>query len=205
MYNTVIKKIGLTGALRGSLGVSGVSGVLVVLVVLGALGACSPADTPRQPAAAPAPEVTTTKSSAPVLSMQGYGPVSFGMTQQAAQSAAQAAADPAVAPDPACSTLRFASLPGVRFMLEQGIVTRADAEPGVANKLGVKVGDPAAQVREKHPALVVTPHKYDPAGHYLTLGSDDQQAALILEDDGNRITDIRAGRQPAVAYVEGCL
>lgn len=107
--------------------------------------------------------------------------------------------------DPACSSVRFKALPGARLMVEQGVITRADADTGTPNSLGLAVGDTLAQARAKYPALAVGPHKYLPAGHYLTLQRADGAAAILMEEDGKAITKIRAGRQPAVAYVEVCL
>lgn len=106
--------------------------------------------------------------------------------------------------DPVCSMVRFASLPELRFMVEEGVVTRADAEPGVENAVGVAVGDTLAQVRDKHPDAQVSTHKYDKNGHYVTFPSPDGRAAIILEESGGKVTKVRAGLQPAVAYVETC-
>ena len=106
--------------------------------------------------------------------------------------------------DPACSMVRFASLPKLRFMVEQDVVTRADAEAGVENAVGVAIGDTLAQVREKHPEAQVSTHKYDKNGHYVTFPTADGKAAIILEESGGKVTKVRAGLQPAVAYVETC-
>ena len=163
----------------------------MLLAAVSVLAACS-----RQPdSAAPA-------SGVPVLSFDGYGPIKFGMTLSDAATRLGAHSPAA---DPACSMVRFEAVPGVRFMVEQGAITRADADTGAANSLGLKVGDTLAHATAKHPGLVVGPHKYLPAGHYLTMKSADAGAAIVIEEDGAGITKIRAGLQPAVGYVETCL
>ncbi len=121
--------------------------------------------------------------------------------------AEQAVGPRAVLPAPfdaACSMVRFPVLPKLTFMVENGIVTRADAEPGVENAMGLAFGETLAQIRARHPEAQVTPHKYDENGHYVSFPSADGRAAIILEASGGKVTKIRAGLQPAVAYVENC-
>ncbi len=138
------------------------------------------------------------------LSAAGVGGIRFGMTLAQAEQAAGAKASLPAPFDPVCSMVRFPTLPKLRFMVEQGVVTRADAEAGVENALGLAVGDTVAQVRAAHPAAQFTAHKYDQQGQYGTFPSADGRAAVILEASGGKVTKIRAGLQPAVAYVESC-
>ena len=138
------------------------------------------------------------------LSASGVGAVRFGMTLAQAEQASGSKATLPKPFDPACSMVRFPALPKLRFMVEEGIVTRADAEPGVDNAAGVAVGDTLAQVRARHPGAAVAAHKYDANGHVVTLPSADGRAAIILEETGGKIAKVRAGLQPAVAYVETC-
>jgi len=100
--------------------------------------------------------------------------------------------------------VRFPSLPKLRFMVENDVVTRADAEPGVENAVGVAFGATLADIRASHPEAQITPHKYDENGHYVTFPSADGRSAIILEETGGKVTKMRAGLQPAVAYVETC-
>jgi len=161
------------------------------------------AEAPAAPAI-PAPAAAATAAPASTaLSANGIGAVRFGMSLAQAEQAAGKAALPEPF-DPACSMVRFASLPKLRFMVEQDVVTRADAEAGVENAAGVAVGDTLAQVREKHPEAQVSTHKYDKNGHYVTFPTADGKAAIILEESGGKVTKVRAGLQPAVAYVETC-
>lgn len=176
-------------------------------LVLPLLGACTkqPEQPGRPAAAAAAPSPAATAAAPPVLSADSYGPVKFGATLAALEQTLGSKAEAPGTSDPACHSVRFPSLPGIRFMVEEGVVTRADAEPGIANTLGLAVGDTLAQATGRHAALVVGPHKYEPAGHYLTMKSPDGRAAIVMEEDGKTITKIRAGLLPSVSYVEGCL
>ena len=172
------------------------------------LGACTKsAAPPEAPHAATAASASTEHpSSAPtVLSAAGFGAIRFGMTLAQAEQAVGAKASLPTPFDPACSMVRFPTLPTLRFMVENDIVTRADAEPGVDNAVGVAIGDTLAQVRTRHPQAKVTLHKYDEHGHYVSFPSADGRAAIILEESGGKVTKIRAGLQPAVGYVETCL
>lgn len=189
----------------------------IMLLLLSSLAACS-----KQPAPSSAPETSPPVASAPaaaaepvaapagriarpVLSSQGFGPARFGVKLADLEKTLEEKSEPLGANDPACNSVRFGQLPGVRFMVEQGVITRADADAGTPNELGLAVGDTLEQAKQKAPALEVGPHKYLPAGHYLTVKSADAKSAIIMEEDGKAITKIRAGLQPAVAYVEGCL
>lgn len=51
----------------------------------------------------------------------------------------------------------------------------------------------------------VQPHKYTgPEGHYLSVSvPSDTLLRIIFETDGRVVTRYRAGRRPAVEYVEG--
>ena len=167
-----------------------------ILALLPLLAACSKPAPP--PAAQPKP-------AARVLSFDGFGPARFGARLADIEQQLGAKAEQLGENDPACSSVRFKSLPGVRLMVENGVVTRADADAGTANSLGLAVGDSLAKAKQKLPAIEVGPHKYLPEGHYLTAKSPDGRAAIIMEEDGKAITKIRAGLQPAVGYVEVCL
>lgn len=189
---------------------------IFVLGAIAILSACS--DKPAAPAAPastasgteappmPAKDIPAPTASVPaskVLSAEGIGAIRFGMKLAEAEQAAGKATLPEPF-DPACSMVRFASLPELRFMVEEGVVTRADAEPGVENALGVAVGDTLARIRDKHPDAQVSTHKYDKNGHYVSFPSPDGRAAIILEESGGKVSKVRAGLQPAVAYVETC-
>jgi hypothetical protein len=171
---------------------------LIATVLLAALTGCSKPPASKEPAPPPSP-------TASVLSLAGYGPIRFGAKLSEVEQQLAMKSDPLGENDPACSSVRFKRLPGARFMIENGVITRADADAGTVNSLGLAVGDSLAQAKEKVPALEIGPHKYLPAGHYLTVKSPDTKAAIIIEEDGNAITKIRAGLQPSVAYVEVCL
>lgn len=178
--------------------------------LLALLGACSKNPAPPQAtnaAAAPAPSIPAeagTGSAPNTLSAEGYGAIRFGMTLEQAQQAVGSKATLPQPFDPACSMVRFALLPKLRFMVENNVVTRADAEPGIENALGVPFGATLAQIRASHPEAQVTPHKYDESGHYITFPGADGRAALILEETGGKVMKMRAGLQPAVGYVETC-
>lgn len=104
----------------------------------------------------------------------------------------------------ACDFVRFNKYPGVYFMVENGIVTRADVAPNIPNASGVRIGMPLSAVKRRFPGIKVEPHKYDEHGHYLSLPTADGKAALVFEESNGRVTKVRAGLFPSVAYVEGC-
>lgn len=145
-----------------------------------------------------------TIAGADVLSPHGYGLVRFGMkVEEAEQTLKQRTTKPYDATG--CDYVEFKKYPRVQFMVEDGVVTRADATRNVRNSANVRVGMTLAPVRAMHPSVKIEPHKYDDSGHYLILEADDGRAAIVLEVGGGKVTDIRAGLKPAVEYVERCL
>ncbi len=98
---------------------------------------------------------------------------------------------------------------GVSFMFLSGRVARVDVNGGAIRTLsGAAVGDSEAEVQARYAGqLHVSPHKYLPAGHYLSLvpvDAADAELRLIFETDGSKVTRFRAGSQPGVSYIEGC-
>ena len=52
--------------------------------------------------------------------------------------------------------------------------------------------------------LDVQPHKYDAAGHTITLKSSGGDFGLRFETSGGKVTAIQAGPWEHLNYVEGC-
>jgi hypothetical protein len=148
--------------------------------------------------------ISCSSATAQVLSPQGYGMVSFGHRLADIERAVGERAQPQVRVE-SCDFVRFRRYPGISFMVEDGTVTRADAAGNVRNSASISVGAPLSVVARRYPAGRIEPHKYDEQGHYFILDTPNRKAALLFEESGGRITDIRAGVQPSVEYVEGCL
>ncbi|QYF94914.1 hypothetical protein KY495_06980 [Massilia sp. PAMC28688] len=172
------------------------------------LAACSERTVVQSPAEPMTAEQAVDAAPAPdsvqgplTLGAESIGPVKFGSKLSEVEKALKEKAGGAQTEE--CSYVKFASLPEVLFMVEKGIVTRADLRGDVPNTTGFKVGDDPAALRSKYPGAVVTGHNYVPAGHNIKVQGQGR-AALLFEDDGERITSVRAGIEPAVSYSEGC-
>ncbi|HEY7394362.1 MAG TPA: hypothetical protein VH559_05940 [Gemmatimonadaceae bacterium] len=87
-------------------------------------------------------------------------------------------------------------------------IERVDIDTaGILTAEGAGVGDPEPRVVELYRGRVsVQPHKYTgPEGHYVIVTSPrDTMFQIIFETDGRRVLNYRAGRRPAVEFVEGC-
>lgn len=159
------------------------------VVVLAALAACG---------AQPQPVAPT---------LQGAGPVLFGMQADAAMGALDAAQVRHDTASGECGylTARFGGV-ALRFMVESGRVLRVDVDDStVAAPSGARIGisEDSLQALYAH-RLVVRPHKYTD-GHYLIFMSpQDSLHRIVFETDGQRVTTWRSGLYPAVEYVEGC-
>lgn len=166
-------------------------------------GGCQPrpADTPGTPAASSVPRHWS-------VNLEAAGPVRFGMTAGEASAAIGAPPGNTAPSDSACTYWLPAGAPaGLRFMLENGIVVRADVDSAGITTIGdLGVGSPVESVVVVlGPSLQVSPHKYqwEVGWRYLTF-SDDTTHRLVFEVDSHVVRTWRAGLVPAVDYVEGC-
>ena len=159
-------------------------------------------------AASCAPETRRPASTAWVVTPDGIGAIRVGMT---ADELRRAVGDVAGAnPTADCSYVRPSGAPaGVSVMLARGQVARVDIDSaGVSSDAGVAVGDRTAKVAGAYAKrMTATPHKYVPAGQYLTVRSAspaDSMRRMVFETENGRVTRFRAGRVPEVEWVERC-
>jgi hypothetical protein len=113
--------------------------------------------------------------------------------------------------DPGCSFAITTALPaGASLMVVHGRIVRVDVDSaGIPTLSGAEVGWTEDQVRRLYPGQIRTEaHPYTgPDGHYLVYvprARADRQYRIIFETDGKRVLSYRAGRQPAVSWIEGC-
>ena len=152
------------------------------------------------PATARAPDSAVTE--------QGLGPLRAGMPIAEAKAALGGALlIPAEYDTTGCDYATWrGGPPGVRVMIDAGRIARVEVDSTtVATAAGARVGDTEERIQQLYPGRVtVTPHKYGD-GHYLTVSAvGDSSAAIVFETSEGRVTRYRAGRLPAVEYVEGC-
>lgn len=148
----------------------------------------------------------TASAGEPVLSALGYGAVKFGAKLSDVEKlVSEHVAAHRDEDDEACRYVQFKAYPEAKFMIEQGVITRADVSAKAKNNLNISVGTQLEKIRARHPSVHIEPHKYDPIGHYLIFKSANGKTAIVMEESGGRITDIRGGLEPSVEYVEGCL
>jgi uncharacterized protein len=145
----------------------------------------------------------------PVLSSYGYGAVTFGESLEMAEKKLGQKAIKNTTMDDVevrgCSYVKFTAYPHADFMVEKGIVTRADVSEKATNALKLKVGTSLLNViNSDYEALTLKYHQYE-RGHYLIFKSPDERSAIVLEEVEGKVTQVRGGLEPAVEYVEGCL
>jgi hypothetical protein len=170
-----------------------------------ALAACAG----RQPPATP-PDAAASAPGAPwTVSDQGYGPVRIGMTTEEASAAFGRPLLPLNPNEEAACSYVFPDGDvdaEIAFMVAYGRIARVDVDTaGIATDAGAEVGDTEASVLALYADAEVQPHKYgDADDHYLVIAAPDGAYALIFETWDGEISDIRAGKLPEAAYVEGC-
>jgi hypothetical protein len=149
---------------------------------------------------------TSASAGAPVLSATGYGAIKFGTKlSDVEKKMSEHVAPPTDEDDAACRYVQLKSYPEAKFMVEDGVITRADVSEKAKNTLHISVGTTLARVRAGHPRAQLERHQYDPNGHYVIFKSADSKTAIVMEESEGKIVDIRGGLEPSVEYVEGCL
>lgn len=144
------------------------------------------------------------------LSEDGLGQIQIGMTLDEAVNMGLLNERPDL--KPACDYVFPAVGAGVPFgvnvMVVKGKIARIDVDTGtVTTEDGAKIGDTEDRIRSIYgDELKVTPDKYIPGGHNMTVMGDSASAgkAMVFVTDGQRVTMFRAGRVPEVEWVEGC-
>jgi hypothetical protein len=152
---------------------------------------------------------TTGAAEAPVLTMEGLGPIRIGMTRAQVESVA-GAVKPDELYDPAhpdyCWQGAARDFEDGWLMFEEGRLVALTVGEAYATRSGVRVGMSEAQAQAIYGGrLLVEPHQYDEHGHYLKLFSHDRRRALVLETDGRTVLSMTAGDAEPAQYVEGCL
>ena len=147
--------------------------------------------------------VTGCAASPVVLRSTGAGAVAFGASLAETELMVGSKASGSSS-DAACRYVEFSSLPGLRFTVENGVVTRADAGPGVRNELGVQLGDTTDSVVSLYPDVTVLKNRESPGGTYLVVADADGHHAIVMQAAGNKIIGIRAGLNASVGSVQGC-
>jgi hypothetical protein len=142
------------------------------------------------------------------LGMGGLGPIRAGMTVEQVLALADFPGAERKQPAGECWYLRYHG-GGSDFdlMIIEGRVVRLELKG--ASKLrtfaGARVGTTEEELRALYGArLDVQPHKYDTAGHTITLKSSGGDFGLRFETSGGKVTAIQAGPWEHLNYVEGC-
>jgi hypothetical protein len=167
--------------------------------------ACGPlqsAEPAKPPAFAEAP-----------IAIDGIGPIKIGMTHKQAEEASGEPIVLAGEPSSDPESCRYGMLQdgpkGLSFMMIGDRIARIDIAGNTALKTGAgaHVGSTEDAVKALYGArLSVSPHKYEPDGHTLTVEDSNagRQYQYVFETDGKIVTSFRAGRLPEVAFVEKC-
>ncbi len=157
----------------------------------------------------PAVAVAAGLSSSSRVGPTGVGPVAFGATP--AQAAAHGVRFVATAPvaGSSCFYLHPPEPSGLRFMVENGTIRRAEIfNPALRTTEGLAVGDAVAKIVSTYGTRAqIAPDKYDPSTQTATIapkGGADAKYRIIFKLKGGVVQAIIAGALPQVEYVEGC-
>jgi hypothetical protein len=152
--------------------------------------------------------VAASAAEAPVLTMEGLGPIRIGMTRAQVEAVAgDVKPDGLYEPEHPdyCWQGEARGFGGAWLMFEEGHLVAITVYEN-RTRSGARIGMTEAQAQAVYAGrLLVEPHQYDEHGHYLKLFSHDRRRALVLETDGATVLSMTAGEEGPAQYVEGCL
>lgn len=143
------------------------------------------------------------------ITTEGIDPIQVGMLKSEAEKAGDVRLRPVGPPLGNCQFQEPDAVRDVSFMFLDGRIARVDVENSDVSTLsGVSVGDTEEDVYAAYGSNIrKRPHYYLPEnGSYLTFIPEDpsDRSRVIFDVVDGIVTLIRAGRLPAVQYVEGC-
>lgn len=93
---------------------------------------------------------TALSGDALVLSNSSYGAIRFG--QKLSDASRQLGEKVRLQNgDESCDHVEFKRYPGVRFMVENGVITRASSDQPIPTSVGITIGTPLTEIRKRHP------------------------------------------------------
>ena len=180
----------------------------------------SPVETPSATPAEAAPVAEAPASAELVLTANGYGPLTIGMTREAVVEAVGGPANENAASEPfACEIFHPSNAPeGLYVLLQEDKLASVYLTKGatIETAEGLKVGDTAEAVTAAYgDKVVTTPSKYlEAPAAYLTIWQSGNTSADWVQDQDTRgirfstgtdekIEQITGGGS-AIQLVEGC-
>jgi hypothetical protein len=142
------------------------------------------------------------------LGMGGLGPIRAGMTVEQVIRLADFPGLERKHPAGECWYLRYhGGQSDFDLMIIEDKVVRLELKG--ASKLGTfagaRIGTTEGELKAMYgPRLDIQPHKYDEAGHTITLKSSGGDHGLRFETSRGKVTAIQAGPWEHLHYVEGC-
>ncbi|WP_293094112.1 hypothetical protein [Moorena sp. SIO3I6] len=147
------------------------------------------------------------------IAINGIGPITVGMTVKEASQAGQVKLVQEVSggEEHGCLIYKPEGIENLWFMVTEGKITRVDTRsPQISTISGIKVGDKLDKIMSLYRNKIeLEPHQYVPGGKYATFvptDTSDKNYRVIFETNPEgKVTSLRAGKLPEVAYVEGCV
>ena len=142
-----------------------------------------------------------------VLTPDGLGPLTIGMTVRQARTALGRPLTEGPSGEETCADYAVKGLAGLYLMFENGRLSRVSVTQGGPwrTAAGIGIGDSEAAVRKAYGRLRRKDNAYeDPPAAYLTVRAPHGRGIKFGTDTHRKVTEMEAGG-PAIAYIEGCL
>jgi hypothetical protein len=142
------------------------------------------------------------------LGMGGLGPIRAGMSVEQVIRLADFSGLERQHPAGECWYLRYqGDQNSFDLMIVEDKVVRLELKgtTRLGTFMGARIGTTENELKAMYGArLEIQPHKYDEAGHTITLQSSAGDYGLRFETSRSKVTAIQAGPWEHLHYVEGC-
>jgi len=149
-----------------------------------------------------------------VLSVDGIGNIKIGMNPEMMERYLHEKTPYNQFANHGCSQFTTQKLEptGISFMMEKKRLTRINVEfygtdprpLAVKTEAGIGLGSAEEDVLKAYPGAIIKANPADPTWHTVVAETPDHSRGLIFETDGKTVKSMRAGENPAIAYINGC-
>jgi hypothetical protein len=149
----------------------------------------------------------------PMVSLDGFGPLKFGMASEEVERLIQYDKPYRLGASDECKqfTMPQFESQGLSFTMERQKFIRLDIAFGARHldgsartDTGIGLGSAEADVLKAYPDAKVKPNPADPSWHTITIQTPDRSRGIAFETNGKTVKAIRAGFTLVISTTEAC-
>lgn len=149
----------------------------------------------------------------PTISLDGYGPLKFGMASEQVERIVQYDKPYSLGASDACQQFTMPQFEpmGLFFTMERQKFIRLDVTYGTTHidtsaqtDTGIGLGSAEADVLKAYPGAKVKPNPADPTWRTIIVLTPDKSRGIAFETNGKTVKSIRAGFAQVISPSDAC-